>query len=60
VLNNRNKNKNYEKAFLKRKVLTLCLTTDTEELFIMSQGKVFQTVGAALEKDLAPYVFKLR
>ena len=25
----------------------------------MSDGKVFQSVGAATEKDLAPYVFKL-
>ena len=25
----------------------------------MSDGKVFQGVGAATEKDLAPYVFKL-
>ena len=25
----------------------------------MSEGKVFQSVGAATEKDLAPYVFKL-
>ena len=26
----------------------------------MMDGKVFQGVGAAREKDLAPYVFKLR
>ena len=26
----------------------------------MSEGKVFQSVGAATEKDLAPYVFKLK
>ena len=25
----------------------------------MSEGRVFQSVGAATEKDLAPYVFKL-
>ena len=35
------------------------LKSDTEELFVMSEGKVFQSVGAATEKDLAPYVFKL-
>ena len=47
-------------AFLKRKVSSLFLKSDTEELFIMSEGKVFQSVGAATEKDLAPYVFKLK
>ena len=26
----------------------------------MSEGRVFQSVGAAKEKDLAPYVFKLK
>ena len=26
----------------------------------MSDGRVFQSVGAATEKDLAPYVFKLK
>ena len=26
----------------------------------MSEGRVFQSVGAATEKDLAPYVFKLK
>ena len=26
----------------------------------MSKGRVFQSVGAATEKDLAPYVFKLK
>ena len=26
----------------------------------MSEGKVFQSVGAATEKDLAQYVFKLK
>ena len=36
------------------------LKTDTEELFVMSDGKVFQSVGAATEKDLAPYVFRLK
>jgi len=58
--NNSNKNINYKKAFLKRKVLSLFLKTDTDKLFIMSDGKVFQSVGAATEKDLAPYVFKLK
>ena len=33
------------------------LKADTEELFIMTDGKVFQRVGAATEKDL---VFKLK
>lgn len=37
----------------------LLLKTDTEERFVMSDGKVSQRVGAATEKDLAPYVFKL-
>ena len=46
--------------FLKRKVLSLLLKTDTEELFIMADSKVFQSVGAATEKDIAPYVFKLK
>ena len=32
------------------------LKADTEELFKMTDGKVFQRVGAATEKDL---VFKL-
>ena len=36
------------------------LKTDTEEQFIVSDGKVFQSVGAATEKDLAPYVFRLK
>ncbi|XP_078343984.1 uncharacterized protein LOC144629624 [Oculina patagonica] len=31
------------------------LMRDTEELFLMSEGRVFQSVGAATEKDLAPY-----
>ena len=52
--------KSYKNAFLKRKVLSLCLKRDTEELFLMSEGRVFQSVGAATEKDLAPYVFKLK
>ena len=26
----------------------------------MSDGKVFQSAGAATEKDLAPFVFKLK
>ena len=30
--------------------------TDTEELFFMSGGRVLKSVGAATEKDLAPYV----
>jgi len=46
--------------FLKWKVLSLFLQAYTEELFLMSDGKVFQCVGAATEKDLAPYVFKLK
>ena len=46
--------------FLKRKFLILFLKTDTEEQFIISDGKVFQSVGAATENDLAPYVFKLK
>ena len=29
---------------------------DPEELFLMSDGRVFQSVGAATEKDLALYV----
>ena len=29
---------------------------DPEELFLMSGGSVFQSVGAATEKDLALYV----
>ena len=52
--------KSYKNAFLKRKVLSLCLKRDSEELFLMSEGRVFQSVGAATEKDLAPYVFKLK
>ena len=36
------------------------LKVDTEELFIMSEGKVFQSVGAVMEKDLTPFVFKLK
>jgi len=59
VLNNR-KNIDFKKTFLKRKVLSLFLKTDTDELFIMSDGKVFLSVGAATVKDLAPYVFKLK
>ena len=39
--------------FLKRKVLSLFSKTDTDD-------KVFKSVGAATEKDLAPYVFKLK
>ena len=46
--------------FLKRKVLSLFLKTDTEELSIVADSKVFQSVGAATEKDIAPYVFKLK
>ena len=39
--------KSYKNAFLKRKVLSLCLKRDTEELLLMSEGRVFQSVGAA-------------
>ena len=46
--------------FSKRKVLSLLLKADTEELFILLDGKAFQSVGAATEKDLATYVFKLK
>ena len=42
--------KSYKNAFLKRKVLSLCLKRDTEELFLMSEGRVFQSVGAAKGK----------
>ena len=52
--------KSYKNALLKRNVFSLCLKRDTEELFLMSDGRVFQSVGAATEKDLAPYVFKLK
>ena len=52
--------KSYKNAFLKKKVLSLFLETDTEELFLMSDGRVFQRVGAATEKYLAPYVLKLK
>ena len=38
------KNLSYKNAFLKRKVLSLFLKAETEELFIMSDGKVFQSV----------------
>ena len=38
----------------------MSLKSDAEELFKMSEGKVFRSVGAAMEKDLAPYVFKLK
>ena len=40
---------------MKRKVLRLFLKTDTAELFFMTNGRVFQSVGTATEKDLAPY-----
>ena len=43
-----------------QKVLRLFLKMDTLELFIMSDGKVFQSLGAAREKDLPPDVFKLK
>ena len=52
--------KSYKNAFLKKKVLSLFLETDTEELFLMSDGRVFQRVGAATEKYLTPYVLKLK
>ena len=52
--------KSYKNAFSKRNVFSLCLKRDTEELFLMSDGRVFQSVGNATEKDLAPYVFKLK
>ena len=52
--------KSYKNAFLKKKVLSLFLETDTEELFLMSDGRVFQRVGVATEKYLAPYVLKLK
>ena len=38
----------------------MVLKRHAEEMFIMMDGNVFQSVGAAREKDLAPYVFKLR
>ena len=40
----------------------LFLKTDTEELLLMSDGRIFQStsVGTATEKDLAPYVLKLK
>ena len=52
--------KSYKNAFLKSQVLSLFLKTDTEGLFLMSDGRVFQSVGASTEKDLAPYVLKLK
>ena len=33
----------------------MVLKRHAEEIFIMMDGKVFQSVGAAREKDLAPY-----
>ena len=33
---------------------------DLEELFLMSNGRVSQSVGAATEKDLASYDLKLK
>ena len=35
------------------------LKTDTDELFLISNGTTFHSVGAATENDLAPYFFKL-
>ena len=43
----------------KRKVFNLFLKTDTDGAFLISYGKAFHNVGAATEKDLAPYVFRL-
>ena len=33
--------------------------TDTDELFSKSHSKALHSVGAATEKDLAAYVFKM-
>ena len=49
--------KSYKNAFLKRKVLSLCLKRDTEELFLMSEGRVFQSVGAATENKQNVFIF---
>ena len=46
--------------FFKRNVLSFFLKTDTEELFLMLNGRIFQSVGAATKKDLAPYDLKLK
>jgi len=51
-----NNNVNCKKAFLKRNILSLFLKTDTNELFLISNGRAFPSVGAATEKDLVPYV----
>ena len=44
---------------MKRNYLSLVLKTDTDELFLISNGRAFHSIGAATEKDLTPYVFKL-
>ena len=55
------KKQSIKRLFLKRTVLSLFFfKTDTNELFLTSYGKAFHSVGAATEKDHAPYVFKLQ
>lgn len=43
--------------FFKRSVLSPLLKVYNDELFLTLYGKAFHGVGAASEKDLAPYVF---
>ena len=51
--------KSNHKGFFKKNRFKSFFKTDTDELFLMSYGKVFHSVGAATEKDRAPCVFKL-
>ena len=41
-----------EKCFFKKESLSLFLKTDTEELFLMSDGRVFQSVRLPRRKIL--------
>ena len=46
-------------TFLSAEKFSPFLKTNTDELFLISNGTAFQSVGAAVERDLVPYVFKL-
>ena len=46
-------------TFLSAEKFSPFLKTNTDELFLISNGTAFHSVGAAVERDLVPYVFKL-
>ena len=53
--------KNYKSnAHIKRWVLRLALKTASDDENLICSGSLFQSLGAATEKALSPYIFKIR